>query len=68
LHAADLLVNEKHSRVRELYLRGFGISHEVRRNVSSVPLETLDVFDFGLETLSLRHCDCAIRTEFVENS
>ena len=68
LDGADLLVNEQNSAVGELDLGGLGVSHEVRGDVSSIPLETFDVLDFSLETLALGNSDSSVGSEFVEDA
>ena len=68
LDGADLLVNEEHGSVSELDLGGLGLGHEVGRDISTVPLETLNVLDLSLETLALGHSDGAVGSESVEDA
>ena len=45
---------------------GLLIVDEVRRNVSSIKLESLNEFDFVLEGFALTDCDNACMTNFFE--
>jgi len=49
LDAVDLLVTEKDGSVLELALRRLWVGNKVGRDVSTVPLKTLNILYFGLE-------------------
>ena len=68
LNAADLLVAEEDEGVLELGLRGLGVGGEVRRDVTAVPLDTLDVLNFGLESLTILSGDRGLVAELLEDS
>jgi len=53
--------------VFKLAFLGLGVGDKVWRNESSVPLQSFDVFNFGLKGLAVRDSDGSVGSELVEN-
>lgn len=68
LHAGDLLVAKEDEGVLELSLRGLGVGGEIRRNVTAVPLDTFNVFDLSLESLTILSGNRGRMAKLLENS
>jgi len=68
LDGSNLLVDEEHAGVLEFDLLGLGISHEVRGNVSAVPLEAFNVFNFSLEGFALSNSNSSVRSKSVKDA
>lgn len=68
LDGGDLLVDQKDGSVLEHSLGGLGVGDEVGRDVTTVPLKSLDVFDFSLKSLAFGDSNCSVGTKLIEDT
>jgi len=68
LDVRNLLIGEENQWILELSLRGLSVSDKIVRNVASVPLDTFNVFDFGLQGFSILHRDSSTWSQLFKNT
>jgi len=68
LDITDLFIGKKDQWVLEFSFAGFSFSYEVRGDISSVPLNTFNVFNFSFKSFSILNCDSSVLSESFENS
>ena len=68
LDSGHFFVKKEHGAVLKLALGGLGVGDEVGGDVSAVPLESFDVFDFSLKGFALGDGNSAVGSESIKDT